>query len=448
VSFLKDTYFQFLFMSFIAACAAWQRAWAGPGQAGWRAAIGAFLLVSMFGLSSIRWYFGFVLLLAASFFLLMTALTVKRQKPAAILSAVVLSILLARTLVVAAGVYLPTLLIEALNPRTTLDTARAVPAFLFQNVESARAAFDAAGGDTTIGLGSRLRQSAAVAATKPALTNLPRPQIAATSVRSSSNPPEVAEIRAMIDKDVAIWNRGDINALMNMLERTPDAEGANGVSGVGGWRTAFDYCRRHSAKLVLSDLRIEETGDATASVSGHWEMTNGVKSRYGLFSAALRRVAGDGWKPVRITVPRPTPVAQTDDGGGEIQKPSSRGARLVTGAAVVILPRSIGEWLGVFHIGGGRGMLFFTEIDTVIFDAALLLALFAVATRFRVAVRDPLTWFTLLITLLIGIPLLYSISNFGTLFRLREMIYIGLVLTPLAVATAVSRQNPALRSTS
>jgi len=431
---LKDTYFQFLFVSFIAACAAWQRAWAGPGRLGWRAAIGALMLVSMFGLSSIRWYFGFVLLAAASFFLLLMAFTAKGRKPAAVFAAVVMSILLARCLVAAAGVYLPTLLIDALNPRTTLDTVRAVPAFLFQNVEAARTSFDAAGGDTAIGLGKRLRGSAAVAATKP-----PQPQISASPVPSSSNPSDIAEIRAMIDGEVAVWNRGDINALTNLLERTPDADGQNGVSGVGGWRSAFDYCRRHSSRLVLSDLRIEETGDASASVSGQWEMTNGVKSRHGVFSAALRRVAGDGWKPVRITVPSPTPVAPAEDGGGEIQRPSSRGARLATGAAVLVLPRSIGEWLGLFHIGGGRGMLFFTEIDTVIFDAALLLALFAVATSFRVAARDPLTWLTLLITLLIGIPLVYSISNFGTLFRLREMIYIGLVLTPLAVATAVSR---------
>ncbi|MGA8808682.1 MAG: hypothetical protein WB973_12470 [Thermoanaerobaculia bacterium] len=445
---LKDTYFQFFFVSFIAGCAAWQRAWAASGRRLWRAAIGAFLLISMFGLSSIRWYFGFVLLLAASFFLLLMAFTATRQRPAAVVAAVVLSILLARALVVAAGVYLPTLLIEALNPRTTLDTVRAVPAFLFQDVESARTSFDAAGGDTAIGLGSRLRRPASVTATKPALATPAQPPISATPVPASSNPSDVAEIRAMIDRDVAIWNRGDIDALMDILGRTPDAEWPNGVSGAGGWRSAFDYCRRRSARLVLSDLRINGTGAATATVSGRWEMTNGVRSRRGVFSAALRRVAGDGWKPQRITVPPPPPrVAPTEDRGGEIQKPSSRSARLVTGAAVLILPRSIGEWLGIFHIGGGRGMLFFTEIDTVIFDAALLLALFAVAGRFRVAVRDPLTWLTFLVTLLIGIPLLYSISNFGTLFRLREMIYIGLVLTPLAVATATPRiEKPPLRS--
>jgi purine-cytosine permease-like protein len=74
-------------------------------------------------------------------------------------------------------------------------------------------------------------------------------------------------------------------------------------------------------------------------------------------------------------------------------------------------------------------MLWFTEIDTVIFDAALLLAVFSIGSRLRLSLREPLTWLMLLITSLIGIPLVCVVSNFGTLFRLREMIYIGLAWT-------------------
>jgi hypothetical protein len=281
---LKDTYFQFLFVSFIAACAAWQRAWAAPRQRGNRIAIAALLLVLMFGLASIRWYFGFALFLAASFFLLLTAFKTAGRKRAAVSAAVVMVLLLSRSLVIGSGVYLPPLFSVALNPITTFAAVRADPSFLFHHLEWARASFDAAGGHTMIRAG----------------------------------------------------------------------------------------------ELPVVPLR--------------------------------------------------------------------RGERLLKGAAVVVLPSRIGEGLGIFHVGGGRGMMWFTEIDTIIFDAALLLALFSVAKRFRLALRDPLTWLTLLITLLIGIPLVYAVSNFGTLFRLREMIYIGLVLTPLAVATALS-QDSALAST-
>ena len=48
--------------------------------------------------------------------------------------------------------------------------------------------------------------------------------------------------------------------------------------------------------------------------------------------------------------------------------------------------------------------------------------------------RFPLTWLVLLTTLIIALPLVYSVSNFGTLFRLREMIYLGLLLLPIAAA--------------
>ena len=59
--------------------------------------------------------------------------------------------------------------------------------------------------------------------------------------------------------------------------------------------------------------------------------------------------------------------------------------------------------------------------------------------------RNPLTWLVLLTTLLIFGPLAYSISNFGTLFRLREMIYLGLLLIPLTIASRRDeQQQPAI----
>ena len=117
----------------------------------------------------------------------------------------------------------------------------------------------------------------------------------------------------------------------------------------------------------------------------------------------------------------------------------SRGTRLLAGAAVLVLPRSVGERLGLFHVGGGRGMLWFTEIDTIVFDVVLLCALLTLVARSSAPWRNPLTWLVLATTLLVGCPLVYSISNFGTLFRLREMVYIGLLLVPLAVAAHAER---------
>jgi hypothetical protein len=123
--------------------------------------------------------------------------------------------------------------------------------------------------------------------------------------------------------------------------------------------------------------------------------------------------------------------------------PASTTARLLTGAASVLIPRNIGERLGLFHIGGGQGMFWFTELDTVVFDVALLWAIGVLAVRRSLSWRNPLVWLIALLTVLAGVPLVYAVTNYGTLFRLREMIYIGFVLTPLALATASRRDEDA-----
>src|SRR5207302_853474 len=63
--------------------------------------------------------------------------------------------------------------------------------------------------------------------------------------------------------------------------------------------------------------------------------------------------------------------------------PKSRASRLLAGTAATVLPRTIGEPLGLFHIAGGRSMLWFTELDTLIFDISLLLAILSLVMRFR-----------------------------------------------------------------
>jgi hypothetical protein len=140
-------------------------------------------------------------------------------------------------------------------------------------------------------------------------------------------------------------------------------------------------------------------------------------------------------------VAQPIAVAVAAEQPTEIAQPKSRTSRLLAGAAATVLPRTIGEPLGLFHIAGGRGMLWFTELDTLIFDLSLLLAITVLILRFRTALRNPFTWLVVALTVLVGGPLAYSITNYGTLFRLREMIYLGLLFTPLAIATAASART-------
>jgi hypothetical protein len=163
-----------------------------------------------------------------------------------------------------------------------------------------------------------------------------------------------------------------------------------------------------------------------------------------MFLMTLRRFPDGQWKIVREEFPSATPAAVAGAARSRAlsSAPSaapSRLERLFIGAAALVVPRSLGERLGLFFIGGGRGPLWFTEIDTLIFDLVLFFALWAVSgARWASAWRNPLMWLVLLTTLIVVAPLVYSISNFGTLVRLREMIYIGLLLLAIA-ATAENR---------
>jgi magnesium-transporting ATPase (P-type) len=115
-------------------------------------------------------------------------------------------------------------------------------------------------------------------------------------------------------------------------------------------------------------------------------------------------------------------------------------ARVLAGTGAIVLPHSLGQWLGIFDVRGGRSLWLFVEIDTIVFDMVLAFAVFsmAVAVRRR-TLGAPVFWLALFVTGTIGLALVYTVSNFGTLFRHRDMLLVGLVLLTLAAAAPAAR---------
>jgi hypothetical protein len=151
--------------------------------------------------------------------------------------------------------------------------------------------------------------------------------------------------------------------------------------------------------------------------------------------------------PPPPAVAKEAPATSPVEGGttsGLILLPTSPIARILTGTAAVVLPRTVAQKLGILQVGGGGGMWVFVELDTIAFDLVLVFSLLSIfgALRHR-ALKAPVFWMMLLITAAIGGALAYSVSNFGTLFRHRDMLVLSLAFLPLAAMSSASSAEPA-----
>jgi hypothetical protein len=131
-------------------------------------------------------------------------------------------------------------------------------------------------------------------------------------------------------------------------------------------------------------------------------------------------------EPGRTTIrPGPAVAATPPPPPREESKPQ----RIIAGLAATFLPHVVGEALGLVRVGGGRGLWVFAELDTLCFDAVLLFAIaYSIRVRGRIA---PLFVMLVLLFVLTAGPMLYVVNNFGTLFRLRQMLYLIAAIIPV-----------------
>ncbi len=124
--------------------------------------------------------------------------------------------------------------------------------------------------------------------------------------------------------------------------------------------------------------------------------------------------------------------------------PKSAIRRIAAGTAAVTIPRFVSEALGLIHVGGGGALWPVVDADTLLFDALLFFVVFYVVRGVMGgALRDPSFWLVALMTCGIDVLLTYTISNFGTLFRHRSMILVGLCLLLTVTQAASTRRMTA-----
>ena len=113
-----------------------------------------------------------------------------------------------------------------------------------------------------------------------------------------------AEIRAVMNTQVAAWNRADIDGFMAGYARSNATEFVSGDKITRGWQTVRDnYRRKYSSrekmgKLTFSDIKITTLAPDAALVLGRWQLDRQNDKPHGVFTLLFRRTPA-GWRIVQ-----------------------------------------------------------------------------------------------------------------------------------------------------
>ena len=111
------------------------------------------------------------------------------------------------------------------------------------------------------------------------------------------------EIRAVMDRQVAAWNRGDIDGYMEGYVRSDKLEFVSGGKITRGWQTVRDrYHRKYDSRekmgtLAFSGIKVSSLNANTAVVQGRWSLRRKADQPHGSFVLIFRRQP-EGWRIV------------------------------------------------------------------------------------------------------------------------------------------------------
>lgn len=120
--------------------------------------------------------------------------------------------------------------------------------------------------------------------------------------QNRGNDKSVIAIRAVLDAQVAAWNRGDLEGYMDGYQRSPDIVFISGDRVTRGWKTVLErYKRSYDTRekmgvLKFSDVEITILSTDAALVLGRWQLRTKDEPR-GRFTLLFRRTR-DGWRIV------------------------------------------------------------------------------------------------------------------------------------------------------
>ena len=121
--------------------------------------------------------------------------------------------------------------------------------------------------------------------------------------KSQQEDRNVAAVRAVIEGQVAAWNRGDMGAFMEGYAKEETITFLSGDTLTRGWQTVHDrYQARYDTRekmgtLAFSDLEFKPLSEFYLMVTGRWQLTRAGDAPRGRFTLIFRRTAA-GWRIV------------------------------------------------------------------------------------------------------------------------------------------------------
>lgn len=111
------------------------------------------------------------------------------------------------------------------------------------------------------------------------------------------------EIKEVMTRQTAAWNRGDIDGFMQGYWKSENLVFVSGANVTKGWQPTLDrYKKNYDSRakmggLTFSDLEVEVLSKDSAVVLGSWSLKRENDSPGGKFTLVFRRFK-DGWKIV------------------------------------------------------------------------------------------------------------------------------------------------------
>jgi hypothetical protein len=405
---LKDTFFVFLIIAMVAIFSEWQKLWRADVLRRSLAIVicGAAMIYAVYAIAGTRWYVGAIVAAASLLFLGLVA-NLPRPRFAGSVIAVLLFLTLGQAFLLGGDFDVPMPVRAALDvrevfhPRMESETAKVV-------LTSARRGFETTHGATMIAPGPVLAVSSMI-------------PVPVTQKRAE---PRIPDELPVASKSLSV----DLLKPAEKIVPPPVVTATMPPAPVPPVVPAPVPAPTPIATETIAPPIVVEQKPAPAPVPAVAPVHHHIHKAHAKKPAPAIVVVVAA-PPAKVTPARiSAPVLPAEP-------QQSLTAKIVTGASAMFLPRALAQGAGLVRIGGGRGFWFFADVDTLVFDFVVFLA-FAFCARSVVRRQRRVTPLFILVALIfVGLtgPMIYAVTNFGTLFRLREMLYVLAALLPLTL---------------